>query len=92
MNINYCVLEVVENGGLLVVYDFGGFENIRFSSLFADGDVSREERGETDVFAGYSLGYVAGFLIFRKKIIADNGLPNLYSLVEYVLLILEFTI
>ena len=41
-------------------------ENIRFSSLFADGDVSRggmsrssspnvpggEERGETDVFAG----------------------------------------
>ena len=33
-------------------------ENIRFSSLFADGDVSRnvpggEERGETDVFAGY---------------------------------------
>ena len=40
------------------------FENIRFSSLFAAGDVSRggtsarnvpsdEERGETDVFAGY---------------------------------------
>ena len=33
-------------------------ENIRFSSLFAAGDVSRnvpsgEERGETDVFAGY---------------------------------------
>ena len=32
-------------------------ENIRFSSLFAAGDVSRnvssdEERGETDVFAG----------------------------------------
>ena len=32
-------------------------ENIRFSSLFADGDVSRnvpggEEQGETDVFAG----------------------------------------
>ena len=24
MNINYCVLEVAENGGLLVVYDFGG--------------------------------------------------------------------
>ena len=23
MNINYCVLEVVENGGLFVVYDFG---------------------------------------------------------------------
>ena len=67
-------------------------ENIRFSSLFADGDVSREERGETDVFVGYSLGYVAGFFIFRKKIIADNGLPNVYSLVEYVLLILEFTI
>ena len=65
MNINYCVLEVVENGGLLVVYDFG---------------------------STFSLGYVAGFLIFRKKIIADNGLPNLYSLVEYVLLILEFTI
>ena len=65
MNINYCVLEVVENGGLLVVYDFGGT---------------------------FSLGYVAGFLIFRKKIVADNGLPNLYSLVEYVLLILEFTI
>lgn len=67
MNINYCVLEVVENGGLLVVYDFGGT---------------------------FSLGYVAGFLIFRKKIIADNGLLNLYSLVEYmyVLLILEFTI
>ena len=65
MNINYCVLEVAENGGLLVVYDFGGT---------------------------FSLGYVAGFLIFRKKIIADNGLLNLYSLVEYVLLILEFTI
>ena len=33
-------------------------ENIRFSSLFAAGDVSRnvpsgEERGETDVLAGY---------------------------------------
>ena len=41
MNINYCVLEVVENGGLLVVYDFRGT---------------------------FSLGYVAGFLIFRKKI------------------------
>ena len=41
MNINYCVLEVVENGGLLVVYDFGGT---------------------------FSLGYAAGFLIFRKKI------------------------
>ena len=27
-------------------------ENIRFSSLFAAGD-SYEERGETDVFAGY---------------------------------------
>ena len=27
-------------------------ENIRFSLLFADGDVSLEERGETDVFAG----------------------------------------
>ena len=65
MNINYCVLEVVENGGLLVVYDFGGT---------------------------FSLGYVAGFLVFRKKIIADNGLLNLYSLVEYALLILEFTI
>lgn len=64
MNINYCVLEVVENGGLLVVYDFGGT---------------------------FSLGCVAGFLIFRKKIM-DNGLPNLYSLVEYVPLILEFTI
>ena len=34
-------LEVVENGGLLVIYDFGGT---------------------------FSLGYVAGFLIFRKKI------------------------
>ena len=42
-------------------------ENIRFSSLFAAGDVSRgettflrnvpsrEERGETDVFAGYGI-------------------------------------
>ena len=36
-------------------------ENIRFSSLFAAGDVSSarnvpsgEERGETDVFAGYN--------------------------------------
>ena len=34
-------------------------ENIRFSSLFAAGDASRnvpsdEERGETDVFAGYA--------------------------------------
>ena len=36
-------------------------ENIRFSSLFAAGDVSRggnvpggEERGEMDVFAGYA--------------------------------------
>ena len=28
-------------------------ENIRFSSLFTTGDVSDEERGETDVFAGY---------------------------------------
>ena len=38
-------------------------ENIRFSSLFAAGDVSRnvpsgEERGETDVFAGY---HTSGF-------------------------------
>ena len=65
MNINYCVLEVVENGGLLVVYDFGGT---------------------------ISLGYEAGYLVFRKNIKADNGLLNLYSLVEYVLLILEFTI
>ena len=62
MNIKYCVLEVVENGGLLVVYDFGGT---------------------------FSLGYVAGFLIFRKKIMDYR---TLYSLVEYVLLILEFTI
>ena len=33
-------------------------ENIRFSSLFVAGDVyvpSDEERGETDVFAGYSF-------------------------------------
>ena len=30
-------------------------ENIRFSSLFVAGDVSREERGETDVFAGYEI-------------------------------------
>ena len=37
-------------------------ENIRFSSLFAAGNVSRggnvpsgEERGETDVFAGYDI-------------------------------------
>ena len=40
------------------------WENIRFSSLFADGDVSSrnvpggEERGETDVFAGYEKIYV----------------------------------
>ena len=27
-------------------------ENIRFSSLFAAGDVSHVERGETDVFVG----------------------------------------
>ena len=38
---------------------FEAFENIRFSSLFAAGDVSRggnvpsgEKRGETDIFAG----------------------------------------
>ena len=49
-------------------------ENIRFSSLFAAGDVSRnvaigEERGETDVFAGYvnvgpavfAMAYRCGF-------------------------------
>ena len=35
-------------------------ENIRFSSLFAAGDVpSGEERGETDVFAGY-FNFVTG--------------------------------
>ena len=42
-------------------------ENIRFSSLFAARDVSRnvpsgEERGETDVFAGYRFdGTPGGF-------------------------------
>ena len=30
-------------------------ENIRFSSLFVAGDVSREERGEADVSAGYEI-------------------------------------
>ena len=45
-------------------------ENIRFSSLFAAGDVSRnvrnvpsgEERGEMDVFA---LGYMYEYSFFR---------------------------
>ena len=47
-------------------------ENIRFSSLFAAGDVSRnvpsgEERGETDVFAGYKwLQKVVGLVIRRQ--------------------------
>ena len=46
-------------------------ENIRFSSLFADGNVSRggtsrnvpggEERGETDVFACYYQMCIARF-------------------------------
>ena len=31
-------------------------ENIRFSSLFVAGVPSDEERGETDVFAGYFNG------------------------------------
>ena len=41
-------------------------ENIRFSSLFADGD--SEERGETDVFAGYtfSLSFHTYFLVERR--------------------------
>ena len=50
----------------LLVPDYLACKNIRFSSLFAAGDVSRggtetrnvprgEERGETDVFAGYGL-------------------------------------
>ena len=41
-------------------------ENIRFSSLFADGD--SEERGETDVFAGYtfSLSFHRYFLVERR--------------------------
>ena len=46
--------------GVRCLYIFLACENIRFSSLFAAGDVSRggmrfsprEERGETDVFAG----------------------------------------
>ena len=42
-------------------FDEVACENIRFSSRFVDGDVSRkvpggEERGETDVFAGYDEG------------------------------------
>ena len=55
--------------GQLVVWSTSGlaWENIRFSALFSAGDVSRwglfarinvpsrEERGETDVFAGYEL-------------------------------------
>ena len=41
-------------------------ENIRFSSLFADG--GSEERGETDVFAGYtfSLSFHTYFLVHRR--------------------------
>ena len=48
----------------MVLFNFPWFplhlacENIRFSSLFVAEDVSRvlsdEERGETDVFAGYT--------------------------------------
>ena len=63
MNINYCVLEVVEKGGL--------------SSSMILGVLI----GNLDL----NLGYVAG-LNFKKE---ENGLPNLYSLVEYVLLILK---
>ena len=44
--------------GFVLVSKTIAYENIRFSSLFAGGDVSRnvpsgEERGETDLFAGY---------------------------------------
>ena len=44
--------------GFVLVSKTIAYENIRFSSLFAAGDVSRnvpsgEERGETDLFAGY---------------------------------------
>ena len=66
-------------------------ENIRFSSLFAAGDVSRggtsaiqlhkfhtddvpigEERGETDVFAGYYLRlYLAN--CFQSRSVAIDG-------------------
>ena len=45
---------------MVTPWDFLACENLRFSSLFAAGDVSRnvpsgEERGETDVFAGYGI-------------------------------------
>ena len=44
--------------GFVLVSKTIAYENISFFSLFAAGDVSRnvlsgEERGETDLFAGY---------------------------------------
>ena len=45
-------------------------ENIRFSSLFAARNVpSDEERGETDVFAGYALYYLVSFRSFVWRVI-----------------------
>ena len=48
---------------------FVACENIRFSSLFAAGDVSRgpsgEERGETDVFAGYYFRFALKITLRR---------------------------
>ena len=64
-------------------------ENIRFSSLFATGDVSRgvtwcssarnvpsyEERGETDVFAGYGKGNRCVLGLGKIDLFATGWLP-----------------
>ena len=85
-------LNTNNNGpGLLFAIASENSENIRFSSLFAAGDVSRggtsatqrqkfhtddvpigEERGETDVFAGYYLRlYLAN--CFQSRSVAIDG-------------------
>ena len=58
-------------------------ENIRFSSLFIAGDVSRnvpsdEERGETDVFAGYDQE-VRGSSLALRVFLAQETLFHVIS-------------
>ena len=71
-------------------------ENIRFSSLFIAGDVSRnvpsdEERGETDVFAGYDQEVRGSSLALRVFLAQETLLhfvsvhPSVYMGIGYIL-------
>ena len=83
---NYCIhfSTFIVKEGLTISVGLVACENILFSSLFAAGDVLRgnvpsgEERGETDVFAGYGAGISRGngwgFLVSRLRVFEDFGI------------------